>query len=286
MKRSVIKKKENQEPHKEFWRTGSCTEAIFYLMNKEFKNNQYKTHEKAANPLTGYIYQREFPCGMLWGAALSIGTEALKEYDDEKKAISATIQASGKLFKTFEKQSKAINCWDIQSVKHQSKIGYGKYLLKRALLGDAHSTCFSLINKWTPDAIKEVKGNVKVNKDEVHSVTNCASEVVRRLGGSKEEMVMVAGFAGGIGLKGHACGAFSAAIWYKTLRLVKENEGVDQAKIKQPDIKGILRKFYMKTDSELSCNRICGKTFASIQEHAEYIENGGCAAIIETLTED
>ena len=43
------------------------------------------------------------------------------------------------------------------------------------------------------------------------------------MGGTEEESIMVAGFAGGIGLSGNACGALSAAIWYKMLGWAKNN---------------------------------------------------------------
>ena len=38
---------------------------------------------------------------------------------------------------------------------------------------------------------------------------SCASEVAAKMGASDEEMVMVAGFAGGLGLSGNACGALA-----------------------------------------------------------------------------
>ena len=35
------------------------------------------------------------------------------------------------------------------------------------------------------------------------------------MGGSADEAVMVAGFGGGMGLSGNACGALAAAVWMK-----------------------------------------------------------------------
>ncbi|MCK7536420.1 MAG: C-GCAxxG-C-C family protein [Marinilabiliales bacterium] len=43
------------------------------------------------------------------------------------------------------------------------------------------------------------------------------------MGGTEEESIMVAGFAGGIGLSGNTCGALTAAIWYKMLEWGKNN---------------------------------------------------------------
>ena len=76
---------------------------------------------------------------------------------------------------------------------------------------------------------------------------SCASEVAKRMGASDEEMVMVAGFAGGIGLSGNACGALAAAVWMNTLRLVQKAP----LEILLPILiirytKNILKKFYAR----------------------------------------
>jgi hypothetical protein len=42
------------------------------------------------------------------------------------------------------------------------------------------------------------------------------------MGASDEEMVLVAGFAGGMGLSDNACGALGAAIWMNTLAWNRE----------------------------------------------------------------
>ena len=68
-------------------------------------------------------------------------------------------------------------------------------------------TCFGLAKKWAPDAIEAAnKGLAVEQKDLPGKCMNCASEVVRRMGGSEEQVAMVAGLAGGMGLSGNACG--------------------------------------------------------------------------------
>ncbi len=52
------------------------------------------------------------------------------------------------------------------------------------------------------------------------------------MGATEEESIMVAGFAGGIGLSGHACGALGAVVWYKMLDLNKKNTGKSQSMLK------------------------------------------------------
>jgi hypothetical protein len=107
---------------------------------------------------------------------------------------------------------------------------------------------------------------------------------VKNMGGTEEESIMVAGFAGGIGLSGNACGALSAAIWYKMLQCGKNNEGKSLSMFNNPDVKKIFRTFYMQTDSEMLCNKICNRSFSTIDEHSDYIKSGGCSKIIEALS--
>ena len=112
---------------------------------------------------------------------------------------------------------------------------------------------------------------------------SCASEVVKKMGATDEEAVMVAGFAGGIGLSGNACGALSATIWYKMLGWSRRNPGKTPGYFNNQDAKTILRAFYIQTDSEMLCSRICGKQFNSMDEHSEYIRGGGCGKLIDAL---
>jgi hypothetical protein len=37
------------------------------------------------------------------------------------------------------------------------------------------------------------------------------------------------------------------------------------------------------TNSELLCSAICGKKFATLEEHAGFIKNGGCEKLIHEL---
>jgi hypothetical protein len=103
------------------------------------------------------------------------------------------------------------------------------------------------------------------------------------MGANNEEMIMVAGFAGGLGLSGNACGALSTAIWLKSLEWVKEHPG--KSAYKNPKAKAVLKKFYEITDSEILCHKISGKQFNSITEHSDFIKKGGCENLIDQLSE-
>jgi hypothetical protein len=106
---------------------------------------------------------------------------------------------------------------------------------------------------------------------------------VRKLGGTEEEAAMVAGFAGGIGLSGNACGALAAALWYDALLFYRKNPGKKMYDLTRGD--RIVNKFYTASDYEILCSKLAGKTFVSIDDHSTHLCNGGCAKLIRTLTE-
>jgi len=100
------------------------------------------------------------------------------------------------------------------------------------------------------------------------------------MGASDEEMVMVAGFAGGLGLNGNACGALSAAIWMKTLDSCRKNE---KFTFHNPNAEETLEAFHAATDYEMLCDKISGKCFKTVKDHTEFIKNGGCNKLINVL---
>jgi hypothetical protein len=102
------------------------------------------------------------------------------------------------------------------------------------------------------------------------------------MGLSDLHMAMAAGFAGGIGLCGGACGALGAAIWIFGMNRIKE----DAAKISYKDSGAldVITNFLKCTDYEFECSAIVGRKFESIGDHAAYLRDGGCSKIIEALS--
>lgn len=103
------------------------------------------------------------------------------------------------------------------------------------------------------------------------------------MGGNAEEISMVAGWAGGMGLSGNACGALAASIWKTILELVKKENW--KYSMSDPVTEKLLKKFYEFTDYKMECHEICGKRFNSIDEHTEFIKTGGCKKLINVLSE-
>jgi C_GCAxxG_C_C family probable redox protein len=269
-------------PRKVFWKCGACSHAMFHLLNHEFDNPR-EIEEKASDLLAGGIAQKGYQCGMLWGAALAVGTESFRRYGNNSEAIASAITASQYLVGSFTKRTKSVNCRDITRVDWENKFDMVIYMVKTIMQGFIYSPCFNLIVKWTPEAIQAANHGLSEKPVQDQPCVSCASEVVKKMGASDEEAVMVAGFAGGIGLSGNACGALSATIWYKMLDWGKKNPGKTQSYFNNQDVKIILRAFYIQTDSEMLCSKICGKQFKSIDEHSGYIRSGGCGKLIDAL---
>ena len=101
------------------------------------------------------------------------------------------------------------------------------------------------------------------------------------MGGDEEEMLMVAGFAGGLGLSGSGCGALAAAVWKNALIHNKKNTG--KSANYDPNTDFTLNAFYEETDYEMQCDKICGRRFETMEEHTEFLKNGGCKKLIEVL---
>ena len=84
-------------------------------------------------------------------------------------------------------------------------------------------------------------------------------------------------------MSGNACGALSAAIWMNMLAWCKENPG--ESSYSNPLAKKTLEAFCAATDDEMLCHKISGRYFKTIDEHTEFIKNGGCKKLMDVLVE-
>jgi len=151
---------------------------------------------------------------------MAVGAESFRRSGNLNQATNLTIKTTQYILESFLHRAKSIECEDITSCDFSSKFG----LLKFFLSGKPIS-CMNLAGKWAPEAIKVANKGLSLAQPELtYQPISCASEVVKRMGGSEVEMAIVAGFAGGLGLSGNGCGALAAAVWKTILELViKEN---------------------------------------------------------------
>jgi len=268
-----------------FKKCGTCSRTFAHLLNREFTHPK-EHEERALNPLAGGIMNRGYQCGMLWGASLAVGGEAFCRNKNLYQANTIAITATQHVMRSFMERSQTTNCKEIIGYDLNSFFGMAKFMLKVTLQGMNNSHCFNLAEQWAPEAIQAaIEGLSDEQAQTTQKPVSCASEVVKNMGGSDEEMVMVAGFAGGLGLSGNACGALSAAIWKKMLDWCRENPKKDPPFFNNPAAKKILKSFNEVTGSDMLCSDICGRQFDNIQDHTEYINNGGCKKLIRVLSE-
>jgi hypothetical protein len=143
-------------------------------------------------------------------------------------------------------------------------------------------SCFKLAEDWAPEAVISAKEGLEQGATVLPEESkSCASELVRRMGGSEEQMAMAAGLGGGLGFSGSACGALSAAIWMNSMSWSQENPG--KSPYGNAYAKQTLKKFLEETDGEMLCPKLAGKEFSSVEEHTEFVKNGGCGKLIDLL---
>jgi len=265
-----------QDTKKVFRKLGTCSRTFFYLLNREFGHLK-EAEECAADLLCGGLMQRGHQCGMLWGASLAVGAESFRRFKDINQAISVAITATQHLMKSFAERSNTIDCLDITRCNFMSKWSMAKYFFSGRFLA-----CFTLAEKWAPEAIQAaIEGLDQEQMDEPQLCTSCACEVAKKMGASQEEMVMVAGFAGGLGLSGNACGALGAAIWMNTLAWCRKYD--KKSAFPSPVAERTLETFFDVNGSEMLCHKISGQHFETISDHAAFIKNGGCEKLINAL---
>jgi len=263
---------------KEFFNKGTCSRTFFYILNREFGHPKEK-EEWATDLLAGGINQMGYQCGMLWGASLGVGAEVYRKHGNSGLAISIIINTTQKLMSSFEGTSGSIECEEITNTDFTKKWDFAKYMITGRFYN-----CFRLADKWGQESVDITKEEISKQIDTPdYEVYSCASELLKQMGASEEEITMASGFAGGLGLRGSGCGALSAAIWKISLETVKQtNKRQTTANEK---INALINKFNKETEYEVECSQICGRNFKSLKEHSDYIKNGGCKKLISTLAD-
>jgi len=277
------KAREPKDGKKVFREKGTCSQTFFYLFDRQFEHVK-QTEERASDSLAGGILQRGYQCGMLWGSALAIGAEAYRRFDDLDQAMRVAVRATQAVLMSFAERESTINCRDITRCDFSSKWSFAKYFLSGRFLH-----CFKLAQEWAPDAIEaalqgleEGEQLIGSEKRSLRNSVNCASLVAKKLGASEEEMVMVAGFAGGLGMSGGGCGALSAAIWMRSLNWSREHVG--KSSFKNPDAIRVVEVFEEVADGRILCSELSGQKFETYDRHSNFIKDGGCENLILALT--
>ena len=242
-----------------------------------------KLEEKATAPLAGGVANQGYQCGMLWGAALAAGAQAYRLHGSGPQAEAEAILASQKAVESFRLRTKnEINCLEITEMNFQgenSALPILKFLAKGGPVA-----CFRLAAGYAPEAFDAIDTALSEEYLETpSSPVSCTAMLAEKMGASELHTIMAAGLAGGIGLSGGACGALGAVIWFTAMNRPDEEIGLNVAASWAGDI---TEKFLESTDYEFECSTIVGRKFENIDDHADYLCDGGCSKIIEALAKN
>lgn len=261
-----------------FLKHGTCSQTFAHLVNQAFDSSMPE-EERAADVLAGGILQKGCQCGMIWGASLAIGAEAYRQYGSSDRAIALAILGTQHVVQSFEDRTGTINCYEFTNCDFKNKWSYAKYMITGKFWD-----CFKLAEHWAPEAIEAANKSLSKEVNLLpEKCISCATEVARKMGASDREMVMVAGFAGGLGLSGGGCGALSAAIWMNSLHYNRATR--KRSQMFNPNAMATLEAFENELDGQILCRDIAGRLFESLDSHTAYIEEEGCEELIEMLAE-
>ena len=101
------------------------------------------------------------------------------------------------------------------------------------------------------------------------------------MGATGQQAAMAAGLAGGLGLCGAACGALGAAVWMTSL---KHHQATGKPMdFKAPQGLAVIARFEQATGGVFQCSKIAGRCFSAVEDHAQYLSQGGCTKVMAAL---
>ncbi len=249
------------------------------VLNEAYDERK-QLEEKSSALLAGGIMQHGYQCGMIWGSVLAAGAEAYGKFGAGPEAEVRAIMAAEKLVEEFQNCTGEVDCIEITEIDKSASTLKMIYVF---LIKGKTFSCFKLSGKFAPIAFKIINKTFEKELTDIPKLpVSCAAELARKMGASEKHIVMAAGLAAGIGLYGGACGALGTAIWIRTMQ-----KGAD-AKLDFNDplvIEIIEKSFLPNSDYEFECSDIVGRKFENIEDHTQFIREGGCAELIEALAE-
>ena len=242
-----------------------------------------KLEEGAVMPLAGGVMGYGYQCGMLWGAALAAGAQAYRLFGPGPQAETEAVIAAQRLVEAFRARNKHINCSEIIEMNWKGSSGrqLASQVLKFFLKGGP-IVCFSTSAYYARVAFREINLTLAEKRSEAPcSPASCAAMLAQKMGASDLHTVMAAGFGGGIGLSGSACGALGAAIWIIGMNSSKQGNG--KSAYDNPLASAAIERYLESAEYEFECSKIVGRKFENVADHASYLRAGGCSKIIEAL---
>jgi hypothetical protein len=240
--------------------------------------------ERAADPLAGGM-MRGYQCGMVWGAALAAGARAYRLFGTGPQAETKAMIASQRVVESFRAQNNYVDCSEITGIDLASPPSV-RAIVRFLIKSGATGSCFGMAARCDKATFREINtalADGACSADDIKALpapASCSAMLAQEMGASDIHTVMAAGFAGGIGLSGSACGALGAAVWIIGMDILKDGGTLG---LKVPRLDGIIARFAECTGNVFECSRIVGRKFESLDDHASYVRDGGCSDIIQVL---
>jgi hypothetical protein len=176
------------------------------VLNHAF-DHPMKPEEQAAMPLAGGIMQHGYQCGMLWGSTLAAGAQAYRLLGSGTRAETGAIIAAQRLMESFRVLNKKINCIEITGIDKSSS---SMQMFTYFLIKGGTISCMRMAVRYAQAAFSEINSALSGKNIEAPAApVSCSAMLAQKMGVSDMHAVMAAGFAGGIGLSGGACGAWA-----------------------------------------------------------------------------
>jgi hypothetical protein len=227
------------------------------VLNRAF-GHTLALEERASMPFAGGIRQYGYQCGMIWGAALAARTQAYRLVGSGPQAETKAMTAAQRLVESFHNFNNHINCSEITGLNKSFSMMQMVlfFLIKGGGIG-----CFRMTVGYARKAFKELGAIfAEDNTDTLSAPVSCSALLAKKMGVSDMHTIMAAGFAGGIGLCGGACGALGAAIWIIGMSFCKERDVDNLWKDKafNSKVDDLMNRFLKKSNYEFECSEIVG----------------------------
>jgi hypothetical protein len=237
--------------------------------------------ERAADPLAGGLMQG-YQCGQIWGAALGAGAQAYRLLGPGPQAEAAAVSASQRIIESFRDRNKEINCLELTGIDLSNAMTQAMRAFINMFIEGKVLRCFGMTAGCAKASFREINLTLSANHIETPSApVSCSALLAHKMGLSAMQTVMAAGFAGGIGLSGGACGALGTAIWVIGMNTARTQVG--DVGNKSSTVSDLIDRFVESANYEFECSKIVGRRFEDVNDHADYLHNGGCSKIIEAL---
>jgi len=263
-----------------FLKTGMCSVTLCRVLDNGFAH-PLELEEKASELLAGGILARGYQCGQVWGSALAAGAEAHRRLGAGPRAEAAAVVAAQRLAESFRARYGSCDCRSVTGVDFGDPSQIAPKVAARYFLKNGWR-CFHMAGQFSVAAFGEIGSALSGDQGEApEPPVSCAALTAQKMGAPELHAVMAAGFAGGIGLSGGACGALGAALWL--LDMDDRRQGAEKIGYKSDKAKAVIERFAASTGSKFECRDIVGRRFESVADHAAFLRDGGCASLIELL---